>query len=437
MNRSPLSLSAAALVLAAGCGVSTLEMDGPSGATASQAFETGGEILIDDAGAGGGFAEGEYLDAGAGGGAGGGGGGEGEFLDAGTGGGAGQGGGTGAGGGTGGAGGGGEVICTPAQTSTCTTSCGSAGQKSCVGGTWGPCVPPPERCSNGLDDDCDGTVDGRDRDCPPVTVTCESSEGGSCNGDPGYGDHCAPQHNTGGCSAARFQAWCNRRNPATPTIWDDWIEGWVDARCDGAVTDDGQQYNTFSCLDSSNTRYQCTTPLVLQFEVGAPVAFAPGLASFAFTPGRPVHGDWPRAGTPWLVRDLDGDARISSGRELFGSDTRLASGRVARHGFEALAELDANRDGVVDARDPAFASLALWSDADGDRRTGPGELEPLRARGVVALSLRFSPEARCDARGNCERERAGFDFVGADGKLARGEVIDVYLAVQGAPVCRR
>lgn len=414
MERKALKMWTLATLLT-GCGVSTLEMEAqPGSTTGTHAFATEGEIIILDGGKGGGGGQG-------------GGGGDDEFFDAGA-----PGGGEG-----GGDGGGGGLVCTPNEVRICTSSCGSNGDQMCTNSTWGPCVPPPERCSNGVDDDCDGRVDGNDFDCPPPVITCESQEGGGCNGDPGYGDHCAPSDNTGGCSPGRFFAWCNRRNPEYPDIWDDWIINWVDSRCDGQVLDDGQNYTKYYCTSSSNTRYECTTPLVLQFLAGAPVTLTRGLSSFAFTPGQSVHSDWPAAATPWLVRDLDGDGRISSGRELFGSDTALASGRTAKHGFEALADLDGNRDGRVDADDPAFTTLRLWADVDGDRRTDPGELTSLAARGVTSLSVRYAVDARCDARGNCERERAGFTFTDASGQARRGEVIDVYLATRVAPICLR
>lgn len=45
----------------------------------------------------------------------------------------------------------------------------------------------------------------------------------------------------------------------------------------------------------------------------------------------------------------------------FGSSpsTSLTGGATARNGFEALAALDSNADGILDARDPAFAELVL------------------------------------------------------------------------------
>jgi hypothetical protein len=266
--------------------------------------------------------------------------------------------------------------------------------------------------------------------------TCEMLEGGACNGDWGYGDHCAASENTGGCSGVRFFAWCNRRNPAYPNIWHDYVRDWVDDRCDGAVAETGTQYSTWYCTSSGGDRYECTTPLVLSFD-GAPIQLV-GMTEipFEFTPGQPVLSSWPRPQHPWLVRDLDGDGRISSGRELFGSDTQLASGASARHGFEALVALDANRDGVLDAKDPAFASLRLWSDADGNRRSSAGELSTLASAGVRSLSLAFTVEPRCDSRGNCERERAPFTFVDAQGQTLSGTVVDVYLATLPAPFAR-
>ncbi len=49
--------------------------------------------------------------------------------------------------------------CTPGATQACTTSCGSVGTQSCQADcTFGSCSPPMESC-NGTDDDCDGTID--------------------------------------------------------------------------------------------------------------------------------------------------------------------------------------------------------------------------------------------------------------------------------------
>ncbi|MFO0601337.1 MAG: hypothetical protein U0228_38870 [Myxococcaceae bacterium] len=302
--------------------------------------------------------------------------------------------------------------CEGSETRSCTTSCQSTGVQQCAGGEWGTCQRPSEQCSNGQDDDCDGRVDSDDSDCPAVIVRCETTEGNGCNGDLGYGDHCAPSDNTGGCSAERFSHWCNRRNPATPDQWDAYIENWVDSRCDGTVTTENGGA-TFTCLDSSNRRFQCTTPLVLVFEGDTALPLA-GERRFAFVPGRPMRAAWPRAQTPWLVRDVNGNGRIDDGSELFGSSTRLGEGRTAKDGFEALAALDENHDGVVDRRDPAFAQLRLW--------TGDGALVKLSARGVTSLDVKPAKHVACDGRGNCERGRSRFGSASGG-----GVVVDLWL----------
>lgn len=168
-------------------------------------------------------------------------------------------------------------------------------------------------------------------------------------------------------------------------------------------------------------RIICDTPLVVAFD-GEAVQFEAGDTQFAFQPGVPVTTDWPSATTPWIALDRDGDGAITSGAELFGDATE---GADARNGFEALATLDANHDGVIDRRDPAFAKLVLWSDRDGDRRSSPSELRPL-AELIGSLPLAHDVVPRC-ANGNCEGERAAITWRAPSGQLRSGAVIDVYL----------
>ncbi len=185
--------------------------------------------------------------------------------------------------------------------------------------------------------------------------------------------------------------------------------------------------------DNAYTTLCGGTPLVAVFD-SRPVEFI-GEGAFAFAPGDPVLSAWPSTRAPWLARDLDGNGVIDSGAELFGSNTVLPDGRLARDGFEALAALDANGDGVLDERDPAFASLLLWFDANGDRISSPDELVPL-SRWISSIALHARAERRCDDRGNCEILRSPMRWRDAGGATHEGEIVDVFLSFRpiAAPV---
>jgi hypothetical protein len=171
----------------------------------------------------------------------------------------------------------------------------------------------------------------------------------------------------------------------------------------------------------------CMTPLVLAFDARLPEYEPASAAAFDLAGGDAcLSTDWPSARTPWLVLDRDHDGAIADGRELFGSGTLLATGRRARDGFEALAELDTDRDHAVTPRDRHWLELVVWRDVDGDRRSDASELEPLAAQGIVALELSSIPGWECDPRGNCAGPRSAMRTASGE----HGHVIDVYLACQ-------
>jgi hypothetical protein len=110
---------------------------------------------------------------------------------------------------------------------------------------------------------------------------------------------------------------------------------------------------------------------------------------------------WPT--TPddaWLAYDRNGDGVIDDGSELFGNTRRLASGRNAENGYEVLAELDEDSNGVVDARDPLFAKLLLWGDANRNGVSEPKELTPLSSTVIKSLGVVYDPSDKVDAFGN-------------------------------------
>ena len=87
--------------------------------------------------------------------------------------------------------------------------------------------------------------------------------------------------------------------------------------------------------------------------------------------------------------------------------------------------------GRITPDDPGFASLLVWSDGYGNRRSSAGELRPASAGGLTSIELGYAIDPRCDARSNCEVERASFRFRDASGAERVGAVVDVHLAPQG------
>ncbi|MET3432234.1 Ca2+-binding RTX toxin-like protein [Herbaspirillum seropedicae] len=156
-------------------------------------------------------------------------------------------------------------------------------------------------------------------------------------------------------------------------------------------------------------------PLILDLDgdgietiaLSANIHFDHDLSGFAEQSG------WVGRDDALLVRDLDGDGKITSGAELFGDHTRLGNGELAATGFAALADLDANRDGVLDVNDEAFASLRLWQDSNSNGITDAGELIDLNTAGVKTLNARFSDTNQTDAAGNTLRQLGS--YVAADG----------------------
>jgi len=108
----------------------------------------------------------------------------------------------------------------------------------------------------------------------------------------------------------------------------------------------------------------------------------------------------PGSGLAFLAMDRNDNGRIDDGAELFGDNTRLAHGTKAVNGFEALAELDLDRDGTVSAPDPAWSALVLWFDTDHDGRSSATELVPIRETGITAIRTSYRHSGRHDQHGN-------------------------------------
>lgn len=101
--------------------------------------------------------------------------------------------------------------------------------------------------------------------------------------------------------------------------------------------------------------------------------------------GDDLHREWPwvRPGTSLLCWDPAGTGQVSSGRALFGSATWWIA---FRNGYEALAILDDNADGVLTGDE--LQGIAAWTDANANGVSERGEVRPLAALGITAIAVR-------------------------------------------------
>jgi hypothetical protein len=176
------------------------------------------------------------------------------------------------------------------------------------------------------------------------------------------------------------------------------------------------------------------TPLIVDL-AGDGFRFSSALDGVLFQltgPGDVVHWvGWPVApDDAWLALDRNGSGTIDDASELFGTATRLQWGGLARDGFQALAELDENSDGRIDANDSQYTALRLGGDANRNGVSEPLELQTLVQAGIVSLSLDYRESRRTDRWGNrfALRSRAL-----TTGSPRRRAVVDVVPVAVPAP----
>ncbi|WP_281173396.1 calcium-binding protein [Xenophilus azovorans] len=135
-----------------------------------------------------------------------------------------------------------------------------------------------------------------------------------------------------------------------------------------------------------------------------------------------------KTGTGWigsddgiLVRDLNGDGRIDSGLELFGTDTVKSDGEKALNGFDALADLDSNGDGQFTNLDLAWSQVQVWRDLNQDGISDAGELFGLDQLGISRIGVVGSTtnatggtQANTTVNGNLIAQSASFTQDGTD-----------------------
>jgi len=131
---------------------------------------------------------------------------------------------------------------------------------------------------------------------------------------------------------------------------------------------------------------------------------------------------WVNSDDGLLVMDRNGDGVINDGKELFGNQTILNNGTKASNGFQALSELDENKDGKIDANDSAFSQLKIWQDIDGDGYSSADELFTLDELGIQSINTGYTDTNITDANGNTIKQTGS--FTKSDGST--GDASDVW-----------
>jgi hypothetical protein len=162
----------------------------------------------------------------------------------------------------------------------------------------------------------------------------------------------------------------------------------------------------FAFAASETCAKMFASPLVLNFgdedRLDLIAADAPGnVARFDVT-GRGVKDPigWIPPSAGLLALDINGDGAIADGTELFGEYTRpraatedyLPGLKTFANGFEALAQYDDNRDGVIDAKDRVFDKLVVWRNRGRDGQSRRRELFALKDLGIRQIDLNYRAE---------------------------------------------
>lgn len=135
---------------------------------------------------------------------------------------------------------------------------------------------------------------------------------------------------------------------------------------------------------------------------------------------------WVGKGDGMLVIDRNNDGKITGASEI----SFLTEKAGAKSDLEALAALDSNKDGKLDASDTRFGSLKVWVDANQNGVSDDGEIQTLAELGITEIGLA--------GRANTQKAKVGDNVVLATSTFKRtdgsiGTVGDVALAFSPSP----
>ncbi len=116
-------------------------------------------------------------------------------------------------------------------------------------------------------------------------------------------------------------------------------------------------------------------PLVINFNGTAAQLSDQRFAFDLNSNGQQEQINAPLSGSGFLALDKNNDGKINNGSELFGPATD--------NGYSELAKYDSDHNGWIDANDPVFQQLKVWTKG----ANGSDQLNSLASLGVGAISL--------------------------------------------------
>jgi len=179
------------------------------------------------------------------------------------------------------------------------------------------------------------------------------------------------------------------------------------------------------------------SPLVIDLKNDGVRLSAPNAGTFFDLQGDGMkfQYSWPTntADVGFLTLDINNNGKVDSVREMFGNSTVGPDKKASENGFEALKKYDSNSDGVIDANDPVYVKLAMWTDKNRNGLTEAGERRLIRDVGITKIDLGYKEvEDRIDFYGNFARQKS-------TGTLTSGGSISLYdiWVVQGPGAPRK
>ena len=145
---------------------------------------------------------------------------------------------------------------------------------------------------------------------------------------------------------------------------------------------------------------------------------------------------WVNADDGFLVRDVNGNGTIDSGRELFGDNTIKSNGQLATDGFDALVDLDSianggNADGRISNADAQFTNLRIWRDLNQDGISQSNELFTLNSQNIASINVTKTANSQTLPNGNQIADLGTFTRTDGSTGIAgavTGNLADVNLA---------